>query len=252
MIRWRDEGVLLSARPHGESSAIVDVFTAGHGRHPGIVRGGAGRRMAPVLQPGAQVAVAWSARLEDHLGIYTVEPVRSRSVALLGDGLALAGLNAVTALCGFALPERAAQAELYPGTLALFDALGTDPDWPLHYLRWELRLLEEMGFGLDLGTCAVTGSRDDLVFVSPRSGRAVSRTGAGDWADRLLPLPPCLMGQGPASLTELLQGLALTGHFLEKWLAANLGHRPLPAARRRLVDQLARLRPEVSAPSPGS
>jgi DNA repair protein RecO (recombination protein O) len=240
MIGWREEGTLLSVRRHGETSAIVEVFTEGHGRHAGVVRGGSSRKLAPFLQPGAQLDVAWSARLDDHIGTFAVEPVKSRAAAVMGDGLALAGLNAMTALLCFTLPERESHALLYRRSLALFDLLGTNEAWPVVYLRWELALLEEMGFGLDLGSCAVTGARDDLVFVSPKTGRAVSAEAAGDWADRLLPLPSILMGQGLGPTSEILDGLRTTGHFLARRLAPALGDRPLPAARQRLVDALAR------------
>ncbi|TCO69986.1 DNA replication and repair protein RecO [Rhodovulum euryhalinum] len=240
MIEWRDEGAVLTVRPHGESAAIVELFTAAHGRHMGVVRGGAGRRMAPVLQPGTQLAVTWKARLEDHIGSFTVEPVRSRAAHVLGDARALAGLNALTALLSFSLPERAPHPALYARSVTLLDLLGHADAWPLAYLRWELALLEEMGFGLDLSRCAVTGERDDLVYVSPKSGRAVSAGAAGEWADRLLPLPPCLLGQGPVRAEEIAEGLRTTGHFLEKWLAPALGDKPLPGARARLVDLLGR------------
>jgi DNA repair protein RecO (recombination protein O) len=239
-VEWRDEGVLLSVRPLGEGAAIADVLTAEHGRHGGVVHGGAGRRLAPVLQPGAQLDLRWRARLEDHLGTYTVELRRGRTAAVMGDGEALAGLGALVALLSFALPEREPHPALYAHSVAVFDTLGTDPDWPLHYLHWELALLDELGFGLDLGRCAVTGTRDDLAFVSPRTGRAVARGAAGEWADRLLPLPLCLLGQGSASLADLLDGLRVTGHFLENRVAPALGDRPLPRARQRLVDTLAR------------
>lgn len=240
MIEWQDEGAVLTMRPHGETSAIVEVFTAAHGRHLGVVRGGAGRRMGPVLQSGTQVSVRWRARLEEHLGSFTVEPVRARAGALMGDRLGLAGLTAVTALLSFSLPERAAHPALYARSMTLLDLLAHGDAWPLAYLRWELALLEEMGFGLDLSRCAVTGGRDDLAYVSPKSGRAVSVEGAGDWADRLLPLPMCLLGQGPVRGDEIAEGLRTTGYFLEKWLAPALGDRPLPAARGRLVAVLAR------------
>ncbi|MGB3313088.1 MAG: DNA repair protein RecO, partial [Albidovulum sp.] len=190
------------------------------------------------LQPGAQLDVTWRGRLEDHLGTFAVEPLRSRT-GVLGDRLALAGLNAVCALLRFALPEREAHPEIYAATIVLLDALGQDPDWVLIYLRWELMLLEELGYGLDLSRCAVTGTRDDLAYVSPKSGRAVARDAAGEWADRLLPLPVCLMGQGPASPGELAEGFRTTGHFLEHRIAHDL-HRKLPEARRRFVDLLAR------------
>lgn len=235
---WRDEGALLFVRGHGESAAIIEVFTAGHGRHAGIVRGGASRKVAPLLQPGAQLDVTWRGRLEDHLGTFSVEPLRSRT-SVLGDRLALAGLNAVCALLRFALPEREAHPGLYAASIQLLDELGNRPDWVLTYLRWELMLLEDLGYGLDLSRCAVTGSRDDLAYVSPKSGRAVARGAAGEWADRLLPLPVCLLGQGPASAEVVSEGLRTTGHFLEHRIAHDL-HRTLPEARRRFVELLAR------------
>lgn len=236
---WRDEGVLLSVRRHGETSSIIEVFTALRGRHAGIVSGGASRKLAPLLQPGAQLDVTWRARLDEHLGTYAVEPLRSRT-GLMADRLALAGLNAVCGLLQFLLPEREAHGALYEGTLMLLDRIEGGGDWPRDYLRWELGLLEEMGYGLDLSRCALTGARDNLAFVSPASGRAVARGAAGEWADRLLPLPACLLGQGPAAPAEIADGLRLTGYFLEHRLARDLGDRPLPEARRRLVALLAR------------
>ena len=239
-MEWRDQGILLSARRHGESAAIIDVFTRDHGRHAGIVRYGATRKMAPVLQPGAQLDLLWRARLEDHLGSYQAEPLRSRAAAALSGRLALAGLNAVTALLSFCLAEREPHTPLYQQSEQLLDLLGQDEIWPLAYLRWELTLLEELGFALDLTACAVTGASDGLVYVSPKSGRAVSREGAGEWADRLLPLPPVMRGQGEAPDEEILQGLRTTGFFLEARLAPSLGNRPIPDARNRFVDAVSR------------
>lgn len=238
-MEWRDEGALLSVRKHGESSAIIEVFTARHGRHAGVVRGGASRRLAALLQPGAQLDVAWRARLDEHIGAVTVEPLRARAPAIMADRLALLALGSIATLLGFALPEREPHEVLYEHTIDLLDNLGSDPDWPARYLRWEASLLGEMGFGLDLGACAVTGKREGLEFVSPKSGAAVSREGAGDWADRLLPFPPCLR-DGPGTTGEVLLGLRTTGHFLERHLAPALGDKPLPAARVRLVEALAR------------
>ena len=236
---WRDEGVLLAVRRHGETSSIIEVFTLGHGRHAGIVHGGASRRLAPLLQPGAQLDVAWRARLDEHLGSYAVEPLRSRA-ALMSDRLALAGLNSICALLTFLLPEREAHGALYGATIGLLDRIGAGEGWAVDYLRWELGLLEEMGYGLDLSSCALTGSRDDLAYVSPKSGRAVAREAAGEWEDRLLPLPACLLGQGPAAAGDIADGLRLTGYFLEHRIAPDLGNRPLPEARRRLVTLLSR------------
>ncbi len=230
---WRDEGVVLSARRHGESAAIIEVLTARHGRHGGVVRGGGSRRVMPLLQPGAQLDLTWRARLDEHLGAFTVEPLASRA-HLMADRAALAGLNAVCALLIHALPEREAHPVLYPATQALLEAMA-GPGWGLDYLQWELLLLEELGFGLDLSRCAVTGATEGLAHVSPRTGRAVTAAGAGGLADRLLPLPPCLRG-GPADAAGLAQGLALTGHFLTRELGAG---RPLPEARARLVAVLS-------------
>lgn len=239
-MEWRDQGILLSVRRHGETSAIIDVFTESHGRHVGVVRGGASRKIAPILQPGAQLDLIWRARLEDHIGTYHVEPLRSRAAAALSDRLSLAGLNAVTALLSFCLPEREAHRALYRQSEMLLDLLDQSELWPLAYLRWELGLLEEMGFGLDLSTCAVTGALDGLTFISPKSGRAVSDAGAGDWADRLLPLPPCLRGEGDAEDAELLVAFGVTGYFLAEKLAPEMGHRPLPDARARFVERFSR------------
>ncbi|MGD9862824.1 MAG: DNA repair protein RecO [Pseudodonghicola sp.] len=235
-MEWRDHGILLTMRRHGESAAIIDVFSESHGRHAGVVRGGASRKQAPLLQPGAQLDLHWQARLEEHIGSYRAEPLRSRAAAALSGRLALAGLNAVTALLAFCLPERQPHPALYRRSERLLDLLGQDEIWPLAYLDWELALLEELGFGLDLSACAATGVNDELIYVSPRSGRAVSRHGAGEWADRMLPLPPCLRGEGPAPDAEVAQGLRTTGYFLEHRLAPALGHRPLPEARARFVE----------------
>jgi DNA repair protein RecO (recombination protein O) len=235
---WRDEGVLLSMRPHGESAAIIEVLTAAHGRHAGVVRGGASRKMAATLQPGNGLQLEWRARLEDHIGTFTVEPTRSRA-HLLSDRLALAGLLSACALLRSALPEREPHPALWSDTLSLFDRLGAD-GWTSAYLRWELRLLEDLGFGLDLSSCAVTGATEGLVYVSPKSGRAVSKKGAGNWADRLLPLPAGLGGTGALTGEALVQGLRLTGFFLDRELRPVLQDRPLPEARARLVDLLSR------------
>lgn len=239
-MEWREQGVLLVRRRHGENAAIIEVFTEGHGRHAGIVRGGAGRKLAAVLQPGTQVDVSWRARLEDHLGTFTVEPVASRAAHLMGDRKTLAGLNALTSILSFALPEREAHAPLYHRTLAMLDMMGESPFWPLAYVRWELFLLEELGFGLDLGRCAVTDRSDNLVFVSPKSGRAVSRVGAGEWASKMLPLSPALIGESEGTPKDIRDALAVTGHFLQNWVAASLGNRSMPEARTRLVDLISR------------
>ena len=240
MIEWRDEAALLAVRPFGETSVIVEVFSEEHGRDSGVVRGGTSRKMAPILQPGAQLSVTWKARLDSHLGSFTVEPLRSRSAAAMGDRLALAGLNAVCSLLSMVLPERESHAPLYHRTVSLLDLLGQGDVWPLAYLRWEQALLEEMGFGLDLTRCAATGTTEGLAYVSPKTGRAVSEAGAGEWADRLLPLPPVLAGTGEAGNAEVVRALGTTGYFIEHRLIRSLGDKDVPAARQRLIDAIAR------------
>lgn len=239
-MEWHSEGVILAMRRHGEADAIVDVFTPDHGRCHGVLRGGgASRRMGPVLQLGNQVQVTWRARLSDHLGTWRLEPMQSRAGLVMDDPAQLAGLSAVCALLAFALPERQAHAGLYAHSLALLDALGAS-HWVESYLSWELALLAETGFGLDLSACAITGQTQDLAFVSPRTGRAVARGAAPEWEDRLLPLPRFLCGTGPASAQDLAQGFRLTAHFLAQHLAPSLGAKPIPAARQRFVDIVLR------------
>ncbi|MHA3976392.1 DNA repair protein RecO [Halovulum sp. GXIMD14794] len=240
---WRAEGVLLAVRRHGESSAIIEVFTEDHGRHAGLVRGGGGRRMGPVLQPGAQLDLAWRGRLAEHLGSFTVEPIRARA-GVLTDRTALAGLGAVTALVSFALAERQAYPALYRRTISLLDMMEAGEAWPAHYVGWELELLATLGFGLDLSGCALTGGAEDLAWVSPRTGRAVGRDAGAEWADRLLPLPPFLRldaGEAPITAQDLRDGLRLTGHFLTHHLSPALNRPGVPPARERLERAFARL-----------
>ncbi|WP_136440048.1 DNA repair protein RecO [Pacificoceanicola onchidii] len=239
-MEWRDTGILLSTRKHGETSVILEVFTPDHGRHLGVMKGGTSRKMVPHLQPGAQLDLRWSARLEEHMGAFRAEPERARAHLAMANRLMLSGLNAVLALLSFSLPEREPHVPLYRRSESLLDLMGQPDLWPLAYLRWEMSLLEDLGFALDLASCAVTGGTEDLIYVSPKTGRAVSRSGAGDWAPRLLPLPPVLLGQGEASNTEIVQALGTTGHFFEHHLAPNLGDDPVPEARARFIDQLSR------------
>lgn len=237
---WRDTGILLSSRRHGESSMIIEVFTPAHGRHAGVVRGGASRKVAPILQPGAQLDLTWRARLEDHLGSFTVELQRSRAAIAMGDRLALAGMNTVLALLAFVLPEREAHPALYAQSQNLLDLLDQPDLWPLAYLRWETALLDDLGYGLDLTQCAVTGGTDDLIYISPKSGRAVSASGAGDWADRLLPMPEAFRTDGATGNADIVAALGTTGYFLEHKLAAGQIGKPLPPARARFIDLLSR------------
>lgn len=236
---WRDEGILLTVRRHGESAAIIDVLTADHGRHAGIVPGGGSRRMAPLLQPGGQVSVEWRARLSEHLGAFRVEPVRSRAANLMADGDALAAMGSVAAVLTAYLPEREPHPNLYAATMSLLDMVGTAPDWPQAYVGWEMMLLSDLGFPLDLSCCASTGDTENLIYVSPRTGRAVSRAAGEPFRDRLLALPAFLAG-GNAAPGDVLAGLNLTEHFLQKWVVPAFGAAPLPSARDRLKDRFQR------------
>lgn len=237
---WRDTGILLNTRRHGENAAIIEVFTPERGRHAGVVRGGTSRKIAPILQPGAQLDVTWRARLEDHIGSFTVELQRGRTGPAMANRTALAGMNSVLALLAFTLPEREAHPDLYRRSEQLLDLLGDMELWPLAYLHWEIALLDEMGYALDLHSCAVTGATVGLVYISPKTGRAVTAQGAGDWADRLLRLPQVMLGQGEASNPEIADALTITGHFLENRLAAEQIGKLLPAARGRFLDRLRR------------
>ena len=233
---WRDEGILLAVRGHGESSAIIETLTREHGRHAGLVRGGKGAKLAPVLQPGTQLALEWRARLAEHLGHFRIEPVRSRAAAIMADRAALAALNAIGALLVALLPEREPNRPVYDLTVALADALAAGTwDWPARYAHWELALLTALGFGLDLGACGATGVTEDLVYVSPRTGRAVSHEAGGAWADKLLPLPGFLIGHGAPTIGAVREALRLTGFFLEHRACPALGRDALPEARERLV-----------------
>ncbi|MFO6465498.1 DNA repair protein RecO [Jannaschia sp. KMU-145] len=238
-MEWRDEGIVLAARPHGETAVILELFTRAHGRHLGVVHGGVSRRKAPMLQLGNQLDAVWRARLDTHMGTWTVEPTRARAAAILTDPLRLAALTSACALCAFVLPEREALPAFQARTEALCDAIADGEGWLRDYVFWEMALLDISGFRLDLSACAAGGSANDLAYVSPRSGRAVSRAGAGDWASRLLPLPEMMIG-GVASLGGVRAALDVTGHFLAQRLAPSLGEKPLPPARARFLDALAR------------
>jgi len=235
-MEWRDEGIVLAVRRHGESAAIVSLLTRDHGRHAGLVRGGASRRMRGFLQPGNTVAASWRARLEEHLGAFTVEPMVSRATLYDQPG-PLAALTAATALVESALPERAPHPDLYRLLDEMLEALDR-PGWAEAYIQWELRLLADLGFGLDLQSCASTGSNDGLAYVSPKSGRAVSLSAGEPWRDKLLRLPRFLSPQGGRpDLQQLQEGLRLTGWFLERHVFAP-HNATTPDARERLVGYL--------------
>jgi DNA repair protein RecO (recombination protein O) len=237
-MEFEDDAYVLSARVHGETGAIVELLTAHHGKWAAHVAGGASRRMKPFLQAGARTIVHYRARVSDQLGSAALEPVGEGPAALFDDPMALAGLSAAAAVAAAALPER----EPHPGAFLAFEALSSAllmPDiWPAVFVRFEAGLLQDLGFGLDLSKCAATGSLDDLVYVSPRTGRAVSRAAGEPYKDRLLALPPFMLSsQGGLSPGDVRAGLDLTAHFLELFVFGPL-NRPLPPARVWLVDRL--------------
>ena len=237
-MEWTEDGIVLSSRKHGESAAIVSLLTRDHGRHAGLVRGGTGQRARGIYQPGNRVRATWRARLAEHLGTYRCEPVAIAAAMLFDDAGRLGALSAACAVAESAMPERAPYPAIYDGTLALIDALDNE-GWAQLYVHWELALLAELGYGLDLAACAVTGETAELAYVSPKSGRAVSREAGAPYANRLLCLPAFLTGQsGLADTRAVADGLALTGHFLEHHIFA-LQNRRLPPARLRLSDRFA-------------
>lgn len=242
-MEWSDDAIVLSVRPHGETSAILEVLTQSHGRHLGLVRGGASRRSKPSLLPGNTLHVSWRARLNEHLGNFSVELMRARAGEMLESRDALAGLNAFCAVVSAALPEREVHQEVFGAATILLDAIQEDgfAHWGALYVRFEAGLLEALGFGLDLSCCASTGLTEDLVYVSPRTGRAVSLAAGDPYKDRLFPLPKFLLGTQNAipANAEVAAGLRLTGHFLLERLLHPNG-REMPPARLQLDGLAAR------------
>jgi len=242
-LEWSDDAIVLSVRPHGETSAIAELLTHGHGRHLGLVRGGASRRVKPALQPGNLLHVTWRARLNDHLGHLTVELSRARAGDMLESREALIGLNAFCAVVGAAMPEREAHPQVFDAGNILLDAMQEDGvgHWGALFVRFEAGLLEALGFGLDLTRCAATGTVDDLAYVSPRSGRAVSRDAGAPYKERLFQLPGFLLATQNATpdARDVADGLKLTGHFLLERVLHPHG-REMPVARSNLDGLLAR------------
>jgi len=241
-MEWSDEGMILSVRPHGETGAVLELFTRRNGRHLGLVHGGRSRKLRPILQIGNHVEASWKARIADNLGHFALELRKSYAALVLDDAAALAALASIAALARL-LPERDPHPNLFEVTLFVLGYLDEREVWPALLVRWELALLEELGFGLDLTTCAATGATTDLTYVSPKSGRAVSTAAGEPYKERLLVLPQFLAGRAPegVSAADVAAGLALTEHFL---LARVLRPRDLamPEARSRL---LSYLRPNV-------
>lgn len=238
-MEWRDEGIILGARRHAETSVILEVMTRAHGRHLGLVRGGRSRRNQVALQAGNGVAVRWRARLDEHLGTYEVEPVVHRAARLMQASWALYAFATLAALLRL-LPERDPHARLYEALVVAADHLDDPLSAGALVVCFEFEILSELGYGLDLSECAATGRRDDLAYVSPRSGRAVSRDAGAAWADRLLPLPRFLAEGAvnePPDISTVLDGFRLTGFFLDRHVYAPRGL-VAPPERGRLIATL--------------
>ena len=215
-MEWREEGIVLGVRRQGETSAVAEIMTRARGRHLGLVRGGRSRKLQPVLQPGNQVEATWRARLDEHLGFMTVEPVQLRAAHLMESAIGLHGIQLLAAHIRL-LPERDAHPRLYDAIQTIVAHLEEPLLAGALILRFEVMLLEDLGFGLDLETCAASGRRDDLVYVSPKSGRAVSREAGEPWKDRLLPLPGFLVGADETlDGDSLIQGFRMTRFFLAR------------------------------------
>ena len=245
-MNWSDRGLVIGARGHGEAAVVLDLLTREHGRHLGLVHGGRSRRLRPVLQPGNEVAANWRARLEEQLGTFVVEAETLWAARLMTSSLALCGLATLTAHLRH-LPERDPHPALFDRAVALVAVLDDPLVAPSALVRFELDLLAELGFGLDLETCAVTGGRDDLAYVSPRTGRAVGREAGAPYRERLLALPALLTSAGPAGPDDLAAAFRLTGHFLASQLYEPRGG-AVPDERARFVG-LAGGRRAAGAPS---
>jgi DNA repair protein RecO (recombination protein O) len=242
-MEWSDDGIVLSLRPHGETSAILEVLTRERGRHLGLVYGGASARRRAFLQAGNVVRVSWRARLAEHLGTFTAEPVRLRAGDIFETRAALTGLNAFAAVAAAVLPEREPHGPAFEGADHLLEGIATTgfEDWGPLFVRWEIGLLDELGFGLDLSSCAASGATENLVYVSPRTGRAVSDEAGAPYRERLLPLPRFLRREMECVPTpkEIAEALDLTGYFLAQWVLTP-HERQMPEARRRLSDFAAK------------
>jgi len=242
-MEWIDEGIVLGVKRHGETSIILELMTRAHGRHLGLVRGGSGPRLRGILQPGNAVRATWRARLDEHLGHYLVEAANLRAAGFLDKAHALHGVTHLAALCRL-LAEREPHTAVYDALQAILDRLEEQRAVAPMIARFELDFLAELGFGLDLAACAATGAKDELVFVSPRSGRAVSRAAGEPYRDKLMRLPVFLrQGQenetAPPSPGDLVDAFALTGFFLDRHAFAPRGL-SLPAARAHFVTALTR------------
>lgn len=235
MEQWQDQGIVLSARAHGESGAVVSILTENYGRHAGYVRGAHSSRLRGTIEPGNLVSAHWASRVADQLGTFTLEQDRNLAAGCLDDPLKLAALQSACSLCDEALPEREAHPGLFYGLKTLLESMDGE-FWSVTYIMWEIALLRELGFALNLARCAAGGDPETLEWVSPKSGHAVSRAAGMPYKEKLLPLPAFLKPErGDATDEEILKGLHMTAHFLEHWVF-NHHSRGTPPARLRFQD----------------
>jgi DNA repair protein RecO (recombination protein O) len=241
MAEWSDRAISLGLRRFGETGAILEVFAREQGRRRGLIYGGASRTKRAPMQSGNTLAVTWKARVEDSLGFFSLaETEFERASVHMANGEALAALSAITEILAAVLPEGEPKPALYDAAETLLDQLSNEDVWPALFVRWELGLLTMLGYGLDLSRCALSGSNDGLTHVSPKSGRAVRGSEAGDYLSRLLPLPAFLSdSRAPATPQDIHNGFRLTGHFLGERLFADL-NKPVPEARFLMIDRLER------------
>ncbi|MDE3177941.1 MAG: DNA repair protein RecO [Pseudomonadota bacterium] len=240
-MEWRDEGLVIGLKRLGESSSVLEAMTRAHGRHLGLVRGARSGRLAAALQPGNSVGLVWRARLDEHLGAYAVEPLTLRAGRFLPSALALAGVNLIGALLRL-LPERDPHEALFDELIGVIEALDDDDHAPARLARFEARMLGECGFALDLSQCAATGARTELIYVSPKSGRAVSAGAGAPYRDKLLPLPAFLRDDAIAPDDQaIVDAFRLTGFFLERELFGPRGLK-MPDARESLINAMRRRR----------
>ena len=237
-MKWEDEGIMLAARPYGERNIIIEVFTESHGRHLGMVRNVNKNKSASHFEPGAQLKLVWASRLQEQLGVFSTEILKSRTLNLIHKKEILLGFNSIISILLTVLPEREPCQSIYYTSINLIDSIAITRGWLADYVEWELFILSELGYGLDLSTCALTGSNSNLAYVSPKTGRAVSKAAGKDWKNRLLPLPDFLINRDmrkELTLQSLEDGFRLTGYFLTKWLLNSLNGKPLPGARDRFL-----------------
>lgn len=240
MEQWQDKAIILALRPHGENGAIVSVLTAENGRQSGYVRGASSTKNRGSLEAGSIVDANWQSRVDGNLGTLSVELVRSTAARVMDDALKLAALQAACSLCDQALPEKEGHPGLYQGLVTLFDMLESDI-WGAGYVMWEIALLRELGFSLDLGRCAGGGDASKLTYVSPKSGCAVSLDAGEPYKFKLLPLPQFLTPRGGGGDgADVLTGLQMTGYFLENWVFAH-HNRGIPEARLRFAERYTNL-----------